>query len=80
MTQEEIEHRLKQMEIDLIRLDAVTEDTANKLNRLAGIVSDLAENQKKTDEIVANLGKAVFKLAETVDRFVRGQRNGDQPH
>lgn len=87
MTQEEIEHRLRQMEIDLIRLETVTENTAKNLDRLAGIVfglgesvAGLAEKQKETDEALAILAKAMANLTETVNRFVRGQHNGDQPH
>ena len=86
MTQEEIENRLREMEIDLIRLDTVTENTANNLNRLAEIglgigetVPELAENQKKTDETLAILGRVMVTLTETLNRFIRGQHNGDQP-
>ena len=87
MTDEEIRNRMKQMEVDLIRLDAVTENTAKNLDRLTDIVSRLGERvsgldeiQKETDETLAILAKAMVNLTETVDRFIRGQHNGDQPH
>jgi tRNA A37 N6-isopentenylltransferase MiaA len=86
MTEEEIEHRLKQMEVDLIRLEAVTENTGKKLDRLAEIVygtgetaSGLAETHRKTDETLAMLAKAMASLNETVDRYLCRQRNGELP-
>jgi len=79
MTQEEIENRLRQMEVDLIRLDSVTQNTAKNLDRLADIVSKLAEKQKETDETVAILAKALVSLTETVNGFMRRQHNADQP-
>lgn len=86
VNQEEIENRLRQIEVDLIRLDAVTENTANTVDRLAGIVlglgekvSGLAEKQKQTDETVAILAKSMVSLTESLNRFIGGQHNGDRP-